>query len=74
MSKFKIAIICAVALAALAVDFLQFQQIKALRQENEALKQQVAQIVPLQEQLKQAEQERRTRPRLLRKNPRRATW
>lgn len=58
MSKFKIAIICAVALAALAVDFLQFQQIKALRQENEALKQHVAQIAPLQEQLKQAEVEK----------------
>jgi len=51
MSKIKLAIICAVALAALATDFWQFQTIKALRQENEALKQQAAQIEPLKEQL-----------------------
>lgn len=57
MSKFKIAIICAVAVAALVIDFLQFQQIKALRQENEALKQQAAQIAPLKEQLAQATQD-----------------
>ena len=54
VSKIKIAIVCAVALAALATDFMQFQTIKALRQENEALKQQAAQIAPLQEQLAQA--------------------
>jgi DNA repair exonuclease SbcCD ATPase subunit len=58
MNKFKIAIICAVAVAALTVDFLQFQQLKTLRLENEALKQQVAQIAPLQDQLNQAEQEK----------------
>jgi DNA repair exonuclease SbcCD ATPase subunit len=64
MNKFKMAIVCAVALAALATDFLQFQRIKALRQENEALsqengalQQQVAQIQPLQEQLARATQE-----------------
>jgi hypothetical protein len=54
VSKFKIAIICAVALAALATDFTQFQTIKALRQENEALKQEAAQVAPLQQQLAQA--------------------
>jgi hypothetical protein len=57
MSKIKIAIICAVALAALATDMLQFQTIKALRQQNEALKQQAAQVAPLQEQLASAAQD-----------------
>jgi hypothetical protein len=54
VSKFKIAIICAVAFAALVTDFMQFQTIKALRQENEALKQEAAQVAPLQQQLAQA--------------------
>jgi hypothetical protein len=54
MSRIKIAIICAVAVAALAIDFLQFQNIKALRLENESLKQQAAQVAPLQEQLERA--------------------
>jgi membrane protein involved in colicin uptake len=53
----KIAIICAVALAALVTDLMQFQTIKTLRQENEALKQQTAQIAPLQEQVARAAQE-----------------
>jgi hypothetical protein len=57
MSKFKIAIVCAVAIAALVTDFVQFQMIKALRQENAALKLQAAQLAPLQEQLAQATQE-----------------
>jgi hypothetical protein len=56
MSKIKLAIICAVALAALVTDFLQFQSIKALRQENEALKQQAAQVESLKEQLSHAAQ------------------
>jgi hypothetical protein len=54
MNKIKIAIICAVALAALAVDFLQFQNIKALRQENEELKEKAAKVEPLQEQVERA--------------------
>jgi hypothetical protein len=54
MTKIKIAIVCAVALAALATDLFQFQTIKALRQENQALKQQqAAQITSLQAQLAQ---------------------
>jgi DNA repair exonuclease SbcCD ATPase subunit len=57
MSRFKIAIVCAVAIAALVTDFVQFQMIKALRQENAALKQQAVQIAGLQEQLAQATQE-----------------
>jgi hypothetical protein len=57
MNKMKIAIICAVAAAALATDLMQFQTIKALRQEIEALKLQVAQIAPLQEQVARASQE-----------------
>jgi hypothetical protein len=57
MSKIKIAIICAVALAALATDMLQFQRIKALRQENDILKQQAAQVAPLQEQAARAAQD-----------------
>jgi DNA repair exonuclease SbcCD ATPase subunit len=55
MNKVKIAVVCAVALAALVTDFFQFQSIKALRQENEALKREAAQVAPLQEQLAQAQ-------------------
>ena len=55
MSRFKIAIVCAVAVAALGVDLMQFQSIKALRQENEALRLQAAQVAPLQEQLARAD-------------------
>ncbi len=57
MSKIKVAIICAVAVAALAIDFSQFQNIKALRQENESLKQQAAQVATLKEQLDSATKE-----------------
>ena len=57
MNKIKIAIICAVALAALAVDFLQFQSIKALRQENEDLKAKAGQVESLQEQVARAAQD-----------------
>jgi DNA repair exonuclease SbcCD ATPase subunit len=57
MSRFKIAIVCAVAVAALVTDLMQFRMIRALRQENEALKLQAAQIAPLQEQVARAEQE-----------------
>jgi hypothetical protein len=57
MNKMKIAVICAVAAAALVTDLMQFQTIKALRQENEALKQQTAQIAPLQEQAAHTAQE-----------------
>src|SRR5277367_4606790 len=57
MNRFKIAIICAVAAAALVTDLMQFQTIKALHQENEALKQQAAQIAPLQEQVARNAQE-----------------
>jgi hypothetical protein len=57
MSKTKIAIVCAVALAALAADVVQFAEIKALRQENETLKQEAAQVAPLQEQLARAAQD-----------------
>jgi hypothetical protein len=57
MSKIKIAIICAVALAALVTDWMQFQRIKALQQENEALKQRAALVAPLQEQVAHAAQE-----------------
>jgi len=57
MTSTKIVIVSIVAVAALAaVVVVQQQTIKALRQENEALKQQVAQIAPLQEQLAQASQ------------------
>jgi chromosome segregation ATPase len=45
-----------VAIAALVMLFEQQQTVKALRQENEALKQQAAQIAPLQEQLANATQ------------------
>jgi uncharacterized phage infection (PIP) family protein YhgE len=54
--KLQIAIVCAVAVAALAMLFVQQQKLKALVQENEALKQQAAQIAPLQEQLAGAAQ------------------
>jgi hypothetical protein len=57
MSRIKIAIVCAVAVAALVTDLLQVQKIKALRQENEALQLQAAQIAPLQAQLASAAQE-----------------
>jgi chromosome segregation ATPase len=57
MSKIKIAIVCAVALAALATDVWQFQKIKSLRQENEALRQQAAQAASSQEELARAAQE-----------------
>jgi len=56
MSKFAIASgIAVVALAALVVA--QHQTIQALRQDNEALKQQVTQIAPLQEQVARAAQD-----------------
>jgi membrane protein involved in colicin uptake len=54
----KTTIVCgiaAVALAALVV--VQHQTISELRQENEALKQQAAQVAPLQEQLARATQD-----------------
>jgi K+-sensing histidine kinase KdpD len=54
--KFKIAIVCAVAVAALAMLFVQQQTLKELRQENETLKQQAAQVAPLQAQLAGAAQ------------------
>jgi hypothetical protein len=57
MSKIKIGIVFAVALAALATDWLQIQKIKALHQENEALQQQAAQVTSLQEQLASAKQD-----------------
>jgi cell division protein FtsB len=54
MTKIKILIVSAIVGAALAVPVVMQQQtIKALRQENEGLKQQVAQIAPLQEKLAQ---------------------
>jgi len=56
MSKFAIASgIAAAALAVLAV--VQYQTIQALRHEKETLKEQVAQIAPLQEQLARATQD-----------------
>jgi RNA polymerase sigma factor (sigma-70 family) len=58
MSKIKIAIVGAIAVAVLATPVVvQQQQIKALRQENEGLKQQAAQVAPLQEQLANAAQD-----------------
>jgi predicted RNase H-like nuclease (RuvC/YqgF family) len=54
--KIKIAIVCAVAVAALVMLFSQQQTVKDLRQQNEALKQQVTQVAPLQEQLASATQ------------------
>jgi len=59
MGKFKIAIVSVViGAAAMAVPwFLQQQTIKELRQENEGLKQQAAQVAPLQEQVARAAQE-----------------
>ena len=58
MSNFKLifAMVCSGAVAALAVYFVQQQTLKELRQENEALKQQAAQLAPLQEQLARATQ------------------
>ncbi len=58
MSMSKFAIISAIAVVALAVPVVvQQQTIQALRQENEALKQQAAQIAPLQEQVARAAQD-----------------
>jgi RNA polymerase sigma factor (sigma-70 family) len=58
MSKIKIAIVSAMAAAILAVPVVvQIRANKALRQENEALRQQVAQVASLQEQLARASQE-----------------
>jgi membrane protein involved in colicin uptake len=58
MSMSKFAIISAIAVVALAVPVVvQQQTIKALRQENEVLKQQAAQIAPLQEQVARAAQD-----------------
>jgi RNA polymerase sigma factor (sigma-70 family) len=55
MTKIKIAIVSAVVAAALATPIVvQRQTIQELRRENEALRQQVAQIASLQEQLAQA--------------------
>jgi chromosome segregation ATPase len=54
--KTTIAIAGAAVAAALAVYFVQQQKLNELRLENEALKQQVAQIAPLQEQLASAAQ------------------
>jgi hypothetical protein len=51
MIKVKIAIASAIAVAALAVPIVQHGTIQALRRENEGLKQQVAQIATLQQQL-----------------------
>jgi len=52
--KIQIAIISAVAVGALAMLYVQQQTLKDLRQQNEELKQQAAQIAPLQEQLASA--------------------
>jgi hypothetical protein len=58
MTKIKFAIVGAIAVAALVTPaVLQHHTIQDLRQENEGLKQQVAQLVPLQEQLARASQE-----------------
>jgi septal ring factor EnvC (AmiA/AmiB activator) len=58
MSRNKFAIASGIAVAALAVlAVVQHQTIQALSHENEALKQQVAQIAPLQEQLAHATQD-----------------
>ena len=55
--KIKIAIISAVAVAALAMAFVQQQTIKELRQDNEALTRQAAEVPPLREQVARATQE-----------------
>jgi len=56
MSMSKAIILSAIAVVALAAGVVvQHQSIQALRQENEALKQQAAQIAPLQEQLRAAQ-------------------
>lgn len=47
--KIKIAIVCAIAAAALAMLFVQQQTVKQLRQENEALKAQAAQAAQAQQ-------------------------
>ncbi len=58
MTTSKIAIVSALAVAVLAaVAVMQQQTIKQVRQENETLKQQAAQVAPLQEQLAAASQE-----------------
>ncbi len=57
MTKIKIAIVSAVAVAAVATDAVQHQTIKGLHQQTAALEQQVAQVAPLQEQLARAAQE-----------------
>jgi len=54
--KLQIAIISAVAIAALAMLYVQQQTIKELRKDNEALKQEAAQVASLQEQLAGATQ------------------
>jgi hypothetical protein len=57
MTKLKIAIAGAVALAALAAPVVvQHQTIQQLRQENEGLKEQAAQVAPLQDKLAGATQ------------------
>jgi FtsZ-binding cell division protein ZapB len=58
MNKGKIAIISVLAAAALATPVIvQQRTINELRQENEGLKQQAAQVAPLQEQLARAAQD-----------------
>jgi hypothetical protein len=58
MSKAKIAIVSAIAVAALAVAVvMQHQSIQQMRLDNEELRQQAAQLAPLQEKLAAAAQE-----------------
>jgi RNA polymerase sigma factor (sigma-70 family) len=56
MTQFKIAIASAIAVGALATNVVQHQTIKGSRKEIAALKQQVTQIAPLQQQLALASQ------------------
>lgn len=58
MKTTNVLILCAILIAAMAVPIVMQQQtIKQLRQDIEGLKQQVAQIAPLQEQLDRATQD-----------------
>lgn len=58
MKTANVLILCAILIAALAVPIVMQQQtIKQLRQDIEGLKQQAAQIAPLQEQLDRATQD-----------------
>jgi chromosome segregation ATPase len=55
--KIKFAVVCVVAVAALALLVVQQMRVQDLLHENEALKAVAAQIAPLQEQLARATQE-----------------